>query len=212
MKKLFLLLSILFCACFLKAQDDEVVYHDSDEEFRTIFGGKKVGGYGGIGLGYSQIDDKHAFVFDARGGVVLGHHLAMGFGGAGFINSYEYNLALNKDVSLVGGYGGLFIEPIVFPNSSIHLSFPVLFGVGGAAYTSFVREEDNEYEQNNNVEETSVFMLIEPAVELEFNLTKFMRMAGFFSYRFTNDLDIEYVQADALTNFSAGVRFKFGKF
>jgi len=137
--------------------------------------------------------------------------LALGFAGAGFINSYEYNQALNRDVSLAGGYGGIFAEPILFPNSIIHVSFPVLFGIGGVAYTSFLNEDDN-YQQDNQVEETSVFLLIEPGVELEFNILKFMRMAAYFSYRFTNDLDITNVRPDALTNYNIGVRFKFGKF
>lgn len=211
MKKIYLYLALIFCSGFVMAQDDEVVFHDSDEEFKTIFGGKKLGGYGGIGLGYTQIDGKHAFIFDARGGVVFGHSWVMGFGGAGFINSYESNVTTNEKESLVGGYGGIFIEPVLFPNSVVHVSFPVLFGVGGVAKTSFVKN-DNYYQQENSVEETSVFMLIEPAVELEFNLTKFMRMSGYFSYRFTNDIDIEGIMKDALVNYSVGIRFKFGKF
>jgi hypothetical protein len=212
MKKIYLFLVILFFAGYIMAQDEEVVYHDSDEEFRTLFGDKEFGGYGGIGIGYSKINDKHAVVFDARGGVLIGHSLALGIGGAGFINSYEYNQALNKDVSLVGGYGGIFAEPILFPKSRVHLSFPVLFGIGGAAYTTFEKENDNDYVQDNSVEETAVFLIFEPAAELEFNLTKFMRMAGFFSYRLTSDLDIESVMKDALVNYTIGVRFKFGKF
>jgi hypothetical protein len=212
MKKIYLLLVLLFCAGYLLAQDEEAVYHDSDEEFKTLFGNKEFGGYGGIGLGYSKIDDKHALVFDARGGVIIGHSIAIGFGGAGFINSYEYDQAINKDVSLVGGYGGIFVEPIVFPKSKVHLSFPVLFGIGGAAKTTFEKENDNDYQQENNIEESSMFLVIEPSAELEFNLLKFMRMAAFFSYRFTNDLEIENVMEDALANYTVGVRFKFGSF
>ncbi len=211
MKKIYLFIALLFCVTILSAQDEEVVYHDSDEEFKTIFGGKKVGGYGGLGFGYSRIEDKHAIIFDARGGVILGHSFAIGFGGVGFINDYEYNQALNREVSLVGGYGGIFAEPIIFPRSRVHLSFPVLFGIGGAAYTSWVKD-DRDYTQENDVEETAVFMIIEPGVELEFNLTKFMRLAGFFSYRYTSDLDLTSVKPDALVNYTIGARFKFGKF
>jgi hypothetical protein len=195
----------------IMAQDEEAVYHDSDKEFRTLFGDKEIGGYGGFGIGYSKINDKDAIIFDARGGVILGHSIVLGLGGAGFINSYEYNQALNKDVSLVGGYGGLFVEPIVFPNSRVHLSFPIFFGFGAAAYTTFVKNDYN-YQQENTIEETSMFLIFEPAAELEFNLTRYMRMSGFFSYRFTSDLEIENVLPDALVNYTVGVRFKFGKF
>lgn len=211
MKKIYFLLAILFCAGIVMAQDEEVYYHDSDDDFKTIFGDKEFGGYGGIGLGYTKINDKHAVVFDARGGVIIGHSLALGLGGGGFINNYEYDVSLNKDVSLVGGYGGLFVEPILFPKSRVHLSFPVLFGVGGAAQTTFVKD-DTDYQQENTIEETSMFLVIEPSVELEFNITRFMRLAAFCSYRFTNDLEIENVAPDALVNYTVGVRFKFGQF
>ena len=33
--------------------------------------------------------------------------------------------------TLAGGYGGIFIEPILGGTKPVHVSFPVLFGVGG---------------------------------------------------------------------------------
>ncbi len=208
MKRIYLLAAVLFCVSFVKAQDED--YHD--DEFKTVFGGKEVGGYGGIGIGYTTIDSKPALVFDARGGIILGHSFSLGIGGAGFINSYEYDPALNKDVSLVGGYGGIYGELILFPNSRIHLSFPVLAGIGGAAYTSWIQDQNDDYPQSSNVEETSVFLVVEPAAELEFNFTTFFRMAVFLSYRYASDLDLTNVGPTPLNEFSAGLRFKFGKF
>jgi hypothetical protein len=208
MKRIYLILAVVFCVATLSAQNED--YHD--DEFKTVFGGKKVGGYGGIGIGYSTIDERPAIVFDARGGVVLGHSFSLGIGGAGFINTYEYNPALNREVSLVGGYGGFYAEPILFPKARIHLSFPVLAGIGGAAYTSWVKGEYDEISQENNVEETSVFLVLEPSAELEFNFTRFFRMAAFLSYRYASDLDMTSVGPTPLNEFSAGLRFKFGKF
>lgn len=207
MKKIYLIFAALICVSLVHAQED---FHE--DEFKTVFGGKKVGGYGGIGLGYTTIDSKPALVFDARGGVILGHSFSIGIGGAGFINTYEYDLTLNRDVSLVGGYGGFYAEPIILPNSRVHLSFPVLFGIGGAAYTSWVKDNNNDFTQDSNVEETDVFLVIEPAAELEFNFTRFFRMAAFLSYRYASDLDLTSVGPEPLNEFSAGLRFKFGKF
>jgi hypothetical protein len=208
MKRIYLILAVLFCFSLVEAQDED--YHN--DEFKTVFGGKKIGGYGGIGLGYTTIDSKPALVFDARGGVILAHSFTIGIGGAGFINTYEYDPALNKDVSLVGGYGGFFVEPILFPKSRVHLSFPVLVGIGGAAYTSWIQDTNQDYPQSSNVEETSVFLVLEPAAELEFNFTRFFRLAAFLSYRYASDLDLTNVGPEPLNEFSAGLRFKFGKF
>jgi hypothetical protein len=208
MKRIYLLLAVLFCVSIVKAQDEDY----NEDEFKTVFGGKNVGGYGGIGLGYTTIDSKPAIVFDARGGVVLGHSLSLGIAGAGFINSYEYDPSLNREVSLVGGYGGFYIEPILLPRSRVHLSFPILGGIGGAAYTSWVKGEYDEITQDNSVEESAVFLVIEPAAELEFNFTRFFRLAAYISYRYASDLDLTSVGPEPLNEFSAGVRFKFGKF
>ncbi|MBN1599435.1 MAG: hypothetical protein JW894_14165 [Bacteroidales bacterium] len=210
MKKVYIITALLICANFIYAQDDDYEYSNQDE-FKTIFGGKELGGYGGIGLGYSQIDDRHAITIDARGGVLLGHWLMFGIGGAGFINQYEYNQALNMDASLVGGYGGFVVEAIVLPKSGVHLSFPILAGVGGVAYTTWMKDNEN-YEQDNEVNESSVFLVVEPGAEIEFNFTRFFRMAAFISYRYTSDIDLTYASHRSLINYSTGVRVKFGKF
>ncbi len=212
MKKiLFLVVFVAFTAA-VQAQDEDIKYRNPDE-FKTIFGGKTLGGYGGIGVGYTIIDNRPGVAFDARGGVILGHSLTLGIGGSGFINTSEYVQADNADISLAGGYGGIFAEFILFPRWPVHLSFPVLAGLGAIASTSWVENPDS-YDYQNNIEQTSVYMIIEPSVELEFNLTRFFRMAGYFSYRYTSDIqmDEQYASPDALIDYSVGMRVKFGKF
>ena len=212
MKELIVLAFLLAGMSSVYAQDEDIKYRDQ-EEFKTIFGGRTIGGYGGLGMGYSIIDDRSAVTFDARGGVILGHSFALGIGGCGFVNTPEYIQADNADISLTGGYGGFFGELILFPRTQVHLSFPVLAGLGAAAVTSWVENPDN-YDYQSYVEQTSVFMIVEPAVELEFNLTRFFRMAAYFSYRYTSNLELDaiYAQPDALNNYSVGMRVKFGKF
>lgn len=213
MKKIYFILIMLLPLTFLNAQEEETEYKNNDD-FKTIIGGKKIGGYGCIGAGYTEINGKSSASFDARGGVVLGHWFALGLGGGSFVTPYVYNAAHSSKMSLSGGYGGFFAELILFPKSRVHLSFPCLLGIGGAAVsTPFYTNSTSD--GVNNVEESSVFTLVEPSVELEFNLTKFMRMAGFLSYRYTSDLDFDStweVDRYALTHYTAGMRLKFGKF
>lgn len=197
------------------------VFSQDEAEFKTIFGGRNVGGYGSFSVGYSLIDTSHAMVFNARGGVILGHTLAMGIGGSGFVSEYQFDDRLNLKGSLSGGYGGVFMELILAGKSPIHLSIPCLVGVGGAAYTKWTSEGTN-YERTNEVEDVTTFLVFEPGVELEFNMTKFFRLAGFFNYRYTTDLDltitdtsgepIPLVNTKALNTYSAGLIFKFGIF
>jgi hypothetical protein len=211
MKKIIGLIVIISClsSVYVKAQDEDQEFKSDD--FKTIFGGKQVGGYGAIGAGYTLIDGKNACIINARGGVVLGHNLALGLTGTGFMNEYTENPALNKKVSMVGGYGGFFVEPIIFPRSGVHVSFPVTAGIGGISYTTF-KDNDDEWNDENENEEGQAYFVIEPGFEVEFNLFRFMRMSVFGTYRYVTEFDWEYTSTTALNNFSTGLIFKFGKF
>lgn len=158
-----------------------------------------------------------------RGAFIFDHSLAIGLGGYGFANNlnYDYYHGENeKHLSLAGGYGGLLIEPIIAGKSPVHLSFPVLIGAGGVALVDMYNYDywDQQYPQYEYAHD--VFFVVEPAVELEFNLARFFRMAATASYRFTSNIDLKrsdlelssQTKADALRGFNFGLTFKFGKF
>jgi hypothetical protein len=212
MKRTALLLAILFLVIntFSQLVEDEGTRKKKDDEIKTLVGGSnEIGGYGGLSVLYSQIDSKDAIVFGARGGLIMGHMFAMGIGGAGFVNDSHYDLALDRNVSLTGGYGGMFFEPIILPKFPIHMSVPVLVGIGGVAYTSVeMREWDDEY----FVEDSETFLLVEPGVELEMNVTHFFRFTMGGYYRYTSEIDLLNTDKDVLNGFSFGVNFKFGRF
>jgi len=116
-----------------------------------------------------------------------------------------------RDANLTGGYGGLVLEPIVFPNFPVHLSLPVLIGAGGIAYTTsnyYPEYDDSDY----FVEDSYAYFIIEPGVELELNMLKFFRLAFGGYYRYTSDIDLIDYPENVLHGFSGGITFKFGKF
>ena len=86
------------------------------------------GFYGAFTIGYSEIEDRQAVIFGGRFEWIAGHSIGIGFGGTGFINENHYEPALNSNVFLTGGYGGIYIEPILMPNYPVHLSFPIIAG------------------------------------------------------------------------------------
>lgn len=195
-------------------------YAQNNDEFKTVFGGKPIGGYGAFGGGYSSINNDDALIFDARGGVVLGNVFGIGVAGSGFFTEYQYNQVLQKKTSLAGGYGGVFMELIVLGRSPVHISFPVLAGLGGAAYTTW-DNEGADYDRENTTVDAATFGVLEPGIELEFNITRFFRLAAYGKYRFASNIDItefidgqtvRLVSPDALNSYSAGLIFKFGKF
>ena len=97
-----------------------------------------------------------------------------------------------------------------FPRFPGHVSLPVLIGVGGVAFTS--TDPNNDWEEDYFVEDSEAFLLIEPGVELEMNVTRFFRFSIGGYYRYTTELDLLNTKSDVLNGFSFGVNFKFGKF
>jgi hypothetical protein len=91
-----------------------------------------------------------------------------------------------------------------------HLCFPVLFGIGGVAKVENSDWWENNY--NNHKPESDVYLVFEPAVELELNLTKFARLAAFASYRLTSDINLDGIDKDVLKGWNFGLTFKVGKF
>lgn len=194
------------------SQDPEFEYYKS-REIKTLLGRNREGGaYGAFTAGYSVIDDKHGVLFGGRFGWLASHSIGIGFGATGFINEFHYELSLDREVSLAGGYGGIYIEPILFPRFPLHLSFPVLFGAGGISYVS------KEASLNNNlIEDSEAFLIIEPAAELELNLTRFCRFAIGATYRFPSSFNVGLsgtpkANAESIKGVSYTISLKFGKF
>jgi hypothetical protein len=203
------LLIILYSSSFSQDRDST----KRNDEFKTLFGQYKPGGaYGAFTIGYSIIDHKQAVIFGGRFEWIASHSIGFGFGGNGFINEYHYDSTLGMDIFLTGGYGGLYLEPIVLPKFPVHISFPVLLGAGGISY---VTKEPND--SHNIIEDSEVFLLAEPAAEIEFNITRNFRLAIGASYKFTTPFDVgtagsAQISSESIENWSYMITFKFGKF
>ena len=213
MKKLILILIIIISAsALLKSQDPEFEYYKS-REIKTLLGRDRAGGgYGSFSLGYSVIDNQHAVLLGGRLAWVASHYVGIGFGGTGFINEYHYEPSLDREVFLTGGYGGLYIEPILFPRLPVHLAFPTLFGAGGISYITKDQDVNSSF-----IEDSQAFLLIEPSAEVELNLTRFFRLAIGASYRLPSSFkvgstDSPVIDAGSLKGLSYMVTLKFGKF
>jgi len=215
MRKLIAFLGILAMTVPVFAQqDDETMNHGSDD-IQTLMGkNNAVGGYGAISIQYTELENRDAFVFGARGGILMGHMVALGLGGSGFFNDVHYDATTGNDISLAGGYGGFFFEPVIMPKFPVHVAFPILIGAGGVAVVSV--NDDEDWNDNYKSEASDAFMVIEPGIEIELNITRFFRFCIGGYYRYTSDVDIqdpEYsVPTDILQGFSGGVTFKFGRF
>jgi len=220
MKKFFTMIVILALALpALLAQEPEEAgsqerQRRNPEGVQTLFDPHTGnGGYGAFTIGYTRINNQDAMLLGGRGEWVIGHGFGLGLGGYGFINDATYDMVDDLNYSLAGGYGGLIMEPILFGWYPVHLAFPILIGAGGVANTAYTADYYDPYEYwDGYVVSSTAFFVAEASVELEFNLVRFFRLAVFGSYRFTSDLNLPDIPADALRGWSAGMTFKFGSF
>ena len=214
--KQIVLISALLAGSFgaFAQENEEYTSTGNSQDIKTLMGNNKaLGGYGALSMHYTQIDNRDAFIFGAKGGIVLGHLVTLGLGGSGFFNDLHYDSNTGRDISLAGGYGGFFFEPIIMPKYPVHISFPVLIGAGGVAIVS---AKDDNWNNAFKSEASDAFMVIEPGIEVELNVTRFFRFCVGGYYLYTSDVDIQdpdyQVPYDILRGISGGVTFKFGRF
>jgi hypothetical protein len=214
MKKLFFITSLIaFISLSAVCQQEPEYEYYQDREIKTLLGDDRPSGwYGSFSTGYSNIDDEHAILFGARFSWLPSQSIGIGLGATGFINEFHFEPSIGREVSLTGGYGGIYIEPILFPRSPVHLSFPILLGGGGI---SFISQDENF--NNNLIEDSKAFLIVEPSAELELNITRFFRLALGASYRLPSSFDvgrpgIYTIDVDALKTMSYTITFKFGRF
>ena len=208
-------------------------FAQEDEEMKTLFKKSSTdkitnGGYGSFSIGYTQLDSKDALQLGGRVAWIANHKFALGLAGYGFVNDLnnDYDDTDPSNYFLAGGYGGVFFEPILMPNKPIHVSIPVMLGVGGISAVESNDWKNDHYDKPNNYYyDSDVFLVFQPGVDVEFNITKFFRIALGASYRLTNGINLKYkyldenyneqiitVDKNALNSFNFNIGFKFGWF
>jgi hypothetical protein len=182
----------------------------SNNEIKTLTGpGGSTGFYFGFYSTYSQVAGYDAFGFGGTFAMIANHGLAIGLSGSGFFTEpYETIHGSNTNYSYTGGYGGILIEPIIFPKYPVHVSFPILLGAGGIAKSVF----NDYYYTEIYWEDSEAFMIVEPAMELEFNVARWMRLSIRGSYRITTSLEASTFESNPMNGFTGGFSLKFGKF
>ena len=177
-------------------------------EQKTIFGSTKVehGGYGAFTLKYGTIDNVNATIVGGRGGWILNHKLAFGFGAYG-LYSDKKSIVADFEYNYTGGYGGFIVEPIFFSNKIVHFSAPIMFGGG---WVGRLQKVDNSYQV---MYKDLAFLVVEPGLEIDLNITRKFRIALGAYYSIANDIDGESEISDQIiNNLSVGLQFKWGIF
>lgn len=218
MKRFSFFFALMFAAFFAGAQQEPA---NSSNDLNTVFGKggeTTIGWFIGIDHGYTQFDKRDAWLGGLNFGMIVNHNFSIGLSGKGWCNRegmYYSDVTDTAGAYLEGGYGGLLLEYTLFPKSTVHVTFPLMIGAGGASYVTGTKYPVDSHPGNDDWYkslDTDAFFVIEPGIMAEVNIFKFMRLDAGVSYRYTNGLDLINTPDDLMNNFTATVGLKFGKF
>ncbi len=200
---LFGVLSCTFAFSTAEAQRDETLVGRR--------GGTRFGGFGGPVVKLTRIAGEDAVISGGRGGLIINRQLVIG--GGGYSLSTEnirtgFEFDNGDDGSLGFDYGGLEFEYIMRPSRVAHLSFYGLLGGGQVSYEA-TRSVGGGVATQRLASDVFVF---EPAVNVEFNVTRWFRTDIGIGYRYVDGSDLPGVNDSRLSGGTGTFTFKFGAF
>jgi len=221
MKKI---LSFILLALFLQAGFAQ----ETEDGMKTLFSGKKMkfsGGFINPELKGTIINpgdgkDGYGFLMGGRLGFIFNEKYSIGLGGYGLVTEHTtpngtdiLDPNYDPDAKIGFGYGGLIFEYTLFGNKMIHFTIPVLVGGGVASlYKDVVIDEEEWTWDDFTNYENSGFFVVEPGVNIEVNVTKFMRFDLGASYRLVQFVEMDNLTNDDLSNIAVNASLKFGIF
>lgn len=180
-------------------QDLQTLYKNTDRKTEH-------GGYAALSVGYMELEGQDVLTLGGRAAWIIDHNVAIGLAGKSMINTIlleGYWEDTTDSYYLVGGYGGIFIEPIILPKYPVHITAPFLIGAGWLTLNEYTWYSPYDWD---------TFFIVEPGLEMELSLLKFFRISLGVSYRYTTNLRMKYIPEDMMHGFSGNITFKFGAF
>ena len=170
------------------------------------------GVYLGLTTHFGEIENKDTYFVGLKVAYVANQQFEVGFAGTAFYSEQEFITVGNIDNDLIGGYGGIHIEPILFSKSKVNLSFPLLVGVGAIGYTTDDFHDFDDNFINNEYDNVDAIFVIEPGINALFNVSRYLQVEAGVKYRMSNKIKLATSPIDRLNGFSAGIGIKVGVF
>lgn len=205
-QKSLLLILISFVGVLGFAQEDEN-YLEFNDRNNVVHGV-----YLGLSMRYGQIEDADTYMGGFKIAYVANQQFEVGFEG-NFIYSDQdvFNTTLSRREDLIGGYGGLHLEPIFFSKSRVNLSFPLLIG-GGAIGVIDARVNEQDFEENLTEDDFDFVFVAEPGINALFNINRYLQIEAGIRYRLSSKLNLVNSPVERINGFSGGIGIKVGVF
>ena len=155
--------------------------------------GKKlhVGGYGGIGGGYTRFMGRDSGLVSFEAALLLEHRLSLGIAGYGFTRTPRGPRASDGGAQELGaGYGGLAVRYSVFGNLPVYATFGLVLGAGAVNLhrDNGWGDDDwgDQFGDDGDRWNTDPFLFVQPEIALNANVTRWLRFGATGGYRVTS--------------------------
>ncbi|MEP0367562.1 MAG: hypothetical protein ABJN36_07075 [Cyclobacteriaceae bacterium] len=198
-------------------QDSKPDYKDKRNDVKTLSGSMNhSGGFFGASFRASEFNKETAVLAGFRTGWIVNRTVGIGVEGHGIIPTAKFDgIDPDRSTVLLGGYGGMFMEFIIFSNQVVHVTFPISGGAGWLGYHIDWEEDrinDPNFNSTNGLVDQDVFWYVEPGASLEMNVSRSFRIAFGVSKRFTEDFDLINTSGSDFENLNFFMTLKLGKF
>lgn len=203
----FFLLAILFLPALVsKAQENQTFFNNS--------GVRHSSGYGAIGNKFTTINGHYANMPEVYGGWFINRKLMLGIEAAATTNYIPVPLE-HQDwnggrMSYQYGQFGLMTEYVVASDKKMHVNLNLLSGAG--FLLQYDRDNLSDWHFDDHDVTTHYFVVLEPGVQLEFNLLKWMRFSPGISYRRVFGNKAPGLSDNDLSGLAGNLTLKFGRF
>lgn len=180
-----------------------------DSDIRTLSQNGHNGGFFGLTFKTGQFNKETIVSMGFRTGWIVSRTMGIGFEAHGLVPTAKFsNISPNADVVTLGGYGGMFLEPILFSNQAFHVTFPI---AGGGGWFGYLEDWENSANSGSLIDQDT-YWYFEPGIALEINVSKNFRLAFGGSQRYTQEMELMNTPTSAFNGRSYYMTMKFGKF
>lgn len=186
------------------------------QEIQTLFRHSSVTGYGALTNKFTAIRGEFANITEVYGGVFINHHFLLGIAAGATTNDIKvptkYLAEPDRDLSYEYAQFGLMTEYVFWSNRVVHFNINLFSGAGMTLqyerdYHDWDDEDHDEYKNDENF-----FYVVEPGIQAEVNVFRWMRFAPGVTYRKSFGSDGLGMSDDDITDMTYSVTLKFGKF
>jgi hypothetical protein len=210
MKKISLCFALFFAAVSVYAQENQTLFKNR--------GIRSSGGYAAISNKFSSINGNFVNIPEIYGGWFINRKLLIGFGAAATTNYIPVAEPFQKfpaqRMSYQYGQAGLMTEYVLASTKMVHVNFNLLTGTGFTLQYDrrHLDTWDFDHWDDDDDQKPDFFFVLEPGIQFEINVLKWMRFSPGVSYRRAFGASGDGLSDAKLSNISYNLTLKFGKF